>query len=143
VGFQNKQIICQGLEENANDWHTGVGRIDELGDVNEEHYSYLHTDLQGSNLEKLINHFGCFRTRIMTMSPKSCYNVHRDSTPRLHLPIITNFQCWVVWPEDNSCHRMTAGDIYWADTTRPHTFMLASDEWRIHLVMGTKNFYNT
>jgi hypothetical protein len=142
VGFYNKQIMCQGLSVNSDDWHTGVGRIDELEDSTEKNYIHLNSSLKGTNLEKLVKHYSCFRTRIMQMSPRTCYSVHKDPTPRLHLPIITNSQNWMIWPEHNACHRMIIGDLYWANTTELHTFVNASDEWRIHLVMGTTEFYN-
>jgi hypothetical protein len=142
VGWRDKQIICQGLEHDPDNWYTGTGSLGELEDSTEQNYVHLNSSLKGSNLEKLINHYGCFRTRIMQMSPRSCYSIHKDPTPRLHLPIITNFQNWMIWPEHSTCHKMIIGDLYWADTTKPHTFVNASDDWRIHLVLGTTEFYN-
>lgn len=138
VGYKSNQIMCQGLAENPGDWHTGVGRIGTLDDENEESYIHVNPSLKGSNLEKLINHYKCFRTRIMLMPSKQCYSIHADPTPRLHLPIVTNTQCWMIWPFNNQCHRMFAGDLYYTDTTQPHTFINGSEENRIHVVFGVK-----
>jgi hypothetical protein len=138
VGFKSNQIICQGLDQGTNDWYTGIGRINELEDENEESYIHINPTLNGSNLEKLIKHYKCFRTRIMLMPSKQCYSIHADPTPRLHLPIITNSQCWMVWPYNNQCHRMTVGNLYYADTTLQHTFINGSEENRIHVVFGVK-----
>jgi hypothetical protein len=138
VGFKSNQIVCQTLEENSNDWHTGIGRIDLLEDKIEQNYCYLNTELIGTQLGNLIKHYNCFRTRIMLMPPRQCYSIHADPTPRLHLPIITNPQCWMVWPHNNECHRMSVGQLYFADTTKSHTFINGSEEDRIHVIFGVK-----
>jgi hypothetical protein len=139
VGYKANQIMCQGLEENSSDWFTGVGRIGDLDDEDEEKYIHINPALKGTSLEKLINHYNCFRTRIMLMKPKSCYSVHQDPTPRIHLPIITNSQCWMIWPTHNQCFQMMPGDLYFTDTTNNHTFINGSDQDRIHIVFGIKD----
>ena len=138
VGFKSNQIICQTLAENPDDWYTGIGRIDTLEDQREEEYCHLNSTLAGTKLAALIEHYNCFRTRIMLMPPRQCYSIHADPTPRLHLPIVTNSQCWMIWPLANQCHRMMPGDLYSADTTKAHTFINGSEEDRIHVVFGVK-----
>lgn len=138
VGFKSNQIICQSLKENPDDWYTGIGRIDTLEDQQEEEYCHLNSALAGTKLAELIKHYNCFRTRIMLMPPRQCYSVHADPTPRLHLPIKTNSQCWMIWPKHNQCFQMMPGDLFSADTTKPHTFINGSEEDRIHVVFGVK-----
>jgi hypothetical protein len=138
VGFKSNQIVCQGLEENSKDWHTGIGRIESLEDKIEQSYCHLNPALIGTQLGKLIEHYNCFRTRIMLMPPRQCYSIHADPTPRLHLPIVTNSQCWMIWPHSNKCYRMPVGKLYSADTTKSHTFINGSEENRIHVVFGVK-----
>ena len=138
VGFKSNQIICQTLEENPNDWYTGIGRIDTLEDQREEEYCHLNSALAGTKLAAVIEHYNCFRTRIMLMPPRQCYSIHADPTPRLHLPIVTNSQCWMIWPHTNQCYQMAPGNLYSADTTKAHTFINGSEEDRIHVVFGVK-----
>lgn len=132
----DKQLICQGLEDGCNDWVTGVGSIEELDEQEERKYRFIHPELRGTLLEKFIKDHNGFRTRIILMDTRKCYSIHRDPTPRLHLPIITNNQCWMIWPYKNECHRLRAGIVYRTDTTQDHTFVNGSlDQIRIHIVM--------
>jgi len=136
VNFSENQIICQGLEEGSRDWLTGIGRIEELEEQEERKYKYIHPELQGTELEKFILQHNGFRTRIMNMNPRRCYSVHNDPTPRLHLPLITNNQCWMFWPYDSQCYQLHEGIVYWADTTKKHSFINGSEtQNRIHIVM--------
>ena len=138
VGFQGpykNQIICQSLTEGVEDWETGIGSIEELEVRQEQEYKYLQPSLTGSQIENLINEFLAFRSRIMIIQPKSCYSVHGDPTPRIHIPIVSNKSCWMIWPNNQVCRRMPTGIIYLADTTINHTFINGGDKPRIHLVM--------
>jgi hypothetical protein len=139
VGFDSNQIICQGQSADGTDWKTGVGRIRDLEDRDEQHYKYLNPALAGTMLADIIEEYGCFRTRIMLMSPRSCYSIHADFTPRLHIPVVTNTQAWMVWPYLNKCYQMKVGNIYFADTTKTHTFLNGDGTDRIHIVAGIKS----
>jgi hypothetical protein len=139
VGFEKNQIICQSLETNPNQWHLGVGSIEELEEKEERRYEKIHDELSGSYLEKIINQHKGFRTRIMLMPPRQCYSIHADPTKRIHIPIITNNQCWMVWPKHSACHQLNVDRAYITDTTQPHTFINGGLEPRIHLVMCIPN----
>lgn len=139
IGLVNNQIICQQIDNDNPDWSTGIGRIAELDHQDEHLYTFVNERLKGSKLEELIIKYNAFRTRIMVMPPKQCYSVHADPTPRLHIPIITNSQSWMVWPYLNACEQMRVGNVYWADTTKHHSFLNGGDTARIHIVMGIKN----
>jgi hypothetical protein len=139
VGFEKNQIICQGLASDPLDWHTGIGRIEELEDRREREYSVLNPALNGTYLASIIEKYQGFRTRIMCMPSRQCYSIHYDPTSRIHIPIVTNSQAWMIWPFHNECHRMPAGNIYQANTTKPHTFINGHTENRIHIVIGTQN----
>ena len=130
------QIICQTKEENNIDWHSGIGSIDDLQEKNEEYYKFINPLLTGTRIEKSIKKFNGVRTRIMILPPRHCYSIHSDPTPRLHIPIVTNDQCWMIWPFANQCKRLIEGYVHLADTTQPHTFVNGSgSENRIHLMM--------
>lgn len=131
----SNQIILQTLTEGVEDWNTGVGRVEELDIKMENDYVYIQPSLAGSELERIMKQYNAFRTRIMRMPAKFCYSVHKDATPRIHIPIITNTQAWMVWPYDSKTFLLRESLIYWTDTTKHHTFFNGSDEDRIHLVM--------
>jgi len=70
------------------------------------------------------------------LPPKSCYSIHQDYTPRVHIPIVSNTNNVMVWPSDNVNHTLLTGRAYWTDTTKNHTFVNADSLIeRIHLVM--------
>ena len=73
------------------------------------------------------------RTRIMTMSSKTCYSYHWDLSSRIHLPLVTNDDCFFVI-EDNVYRTPADGSVYRVDTTKKHTFVNASFEKRIHIM---------
>jgi hypothetical protein len=135
VGPNKSQIICQGLEPDASDWDTGVGRIEELEISEEKKYCHIHPYLKDSILESIIKKHNAYRARIMIMNSRKCYSVHADPTPRIHVPIITNSQAWMVWPNHSKCSQLIPGYVYWTDTTKKHTFLNGGIESRIHIVM--------
>ena len=69
----------------------------------------------------------------MWIYPWSCYSVHKDLTPRIHIPIITNPQNFIVFKYSPMEH-LSLGNVYWVDTTQYHTAINGSDDARLHLV---------
>ncbi len=129
------QLICQGLTEGLDDWELGTGRIEELDIREEKEYINIHASLSNTIIERLILKHNGFRTRIMIMPPNKMYSVHADPTPRIHIPITTNDECWMIWPHFSQCKRLPAGFVYWTNTTKKHTFINGGDSDRIHIVM--------
>lgn len=123
------QISLQGLTPDA-DPFSGIGKANNLsGDENK--FIYKLFDIPYIN--NILDELGMFRTRVLRMRPKTCYTYHRDYTPRIHIPVITNPKCFMVlethiewYPAD--------GNYYKIDTTKYHTFVNASLEDRIHIV---------
>jgi len=134
-GPNELQIICQGLEKDVENWKDGTGRIEELEVSEEQQYINLHPYLSNSIIESLINKHNGFRTRIMIMPPNKTYSVHSDPTPRIHIPIVTNDESWMIWPHHSQCKRLTPGFAFWTDTTKKHTFINGGLTDRIHIVM--------
>ena len=81
----------------------------------------------------VLKDLGMYRSRVMIMKPKECYSYHVDPTPRIHIPLITNADCFFVI-EDEVKRIPADGNHYYVDTTRKHTFVNASFEKRIHIV---------
>jgi hypothetical protein len=73
------------------------------------------------------------RTRIMRMTGRKCYSWHRDLGPRIHVPLITtNDNFMIVGP---LAHHLTIGLAWWVDTTKWHSAMNCSEIDRFHIVM--------
>lgn len=134
IGFKDNQIILQSKSD-VEEWHTGIGSIDQLEDKDETLYCNLHKSIEHTEIAKIIKKYNGYRARIMFLEPRKCYSVHADYSPRIHIPIETNDQCWMLWPHDNHCTRMPVEYAYFTDTSKPHTFLNGSlNKGRIHLI---------
>jgi hypothetical protein len=96
-------------------------------------YTNLNPFFKDTIFEELINQYYLIRTRLMIVGPYACYSMHTDTTPRIHIPLITNPDCYFVFKKGIIQH-LSVGSIYWADTTQAHTFINCSDRPRLHLV---------
>lgn len=76
--------------------------------------------------------YNIYRGRFMLMPVKSSLTYHVDSTKRLHVPIITNPDCFMIISD--VLHRLEFRKTYIADTTLKHTAVNASSKDRIHLI---------
>ena len=129
------EIISKGkqtgiqYQEGSDPWSSAVGR----SKGNELSYDQLNPFYKGTIIETLINQYNLKRTRLMWINPYTCYSMHKDTTPRIHIPMITNPECYFVFKTGIIQH-MPAGAVYWTDTTVPHTFMNCSNISRLHLV---------
>jgi len=130
----NDQISLQTVEGYDHDY--GVGRLTELKHSEEEFIHPCFPELKYTN--SIIEMLGMYRTRIMRMKPKTCYSYHQDPTQRIHIPLVTNENCFMVI--EDRCHWYPAdGNYYLADTTKKHTFVNASREERIHIIGCTSS----
>lgn len=109
----------------------GTGRLDQLADSEEEFVVPIFEQLTYTN--SVIESFGMYRTRVMKMKAKSCYTYHQDPTIRMHIPLITNDDCFFVI-EDQVVRCPADGNTYVIDTRKKHTFVNASRQERIHIV---------
>jgi len=85
-------------------------------------------------IEEYINLFKLFRTRLMWLGPKSCYSMHKDTHKRIHIPLITNDQCFFIFKIGLVRH-IPIGHAYLINSTLQHTAINGSFEhWRLHIV---------
>ena len=73
------------------------------------------------------------RIRVMRMRSRLCYSWHRDLTPRIHVPLITHPDNFMVI--NNESKHLYRGSYWWTDTTKFHTAMNCSDKDRFHIVI--------
>jgi hypothetical protein len=93
----------------------------------------LNPRFAGTIFEELITKYKITRTRLMWLKPYCCYSMHKDDTPRIHIPLITNDDCYFVF-KDEGIANMQIGHVYLVDTTKYHSAMNCSTEWRLHLL---------
>lgn len=142
LGLPDGQLAIQTDHPEETDWLRGIGKSTAKTPAWEHQFCNLQPTLKGTVIEDYLNWLDVpvFRTRIMLSRPKSCYSIHRDYSPRLHLPLITNKQCNFVFTNPAQLIHMPAdGRTYWVDTRNEHTFMNGSLENRLHLVMIVEN----
>jgi len=84
-------------------------------------------------VNSIISELKMYRTRLMKMKPKTCYSYHQDYTKRIHIPLITNDKCFFVI-DDEIIRCPANGNYYLIDTTKMHTFVNASFDYRLHIV---------
>lgn len=107
----------------------------------ESEYSVINPFFQDTEFANIITEYKLLRTRFMWINPFACYSLHRDVNPRIHIPLITNPECYFVFPdsEDTQLTHLQAGNIYWVDTRKRHTFINCSPYERLHLVGVVEN----
>ena len=121
------------------DWDSSTGS--RIGQP-EEQWDKLHPDLVGTWWETFFSElpFKVYRSRLMTMHPRSCYSIHVDDNPRLHIAIKTHRQARFIFTNPPILkHIPSDGNIWWIDTRLEHSAMNGSLEDRIHLVMCLVN----
>jgi len=134
---QSRQIMLQTCKEDVEDWETGTGRNDLFkNDTKETDFIHLNPSVQETELARCITDLGAYRARIMCMYGRSCYSIHADPTPRLHIPIVATDQAWMVWPYAQVTLNMMPGKIYYVNTTKHHNFFNGSINDRIHVIMS-------
>jgi hypothetical protein len=127
-GYSGKQVGLQ-YRKDEDPWTSAVGRSkgDELS------FDILNDFFINSVFEKIINQYNLKRTRLMWLGAKCCYSMHRDYTPRVHIPLVTNPQCLFVF-KHGEIEYLESGNVYWVDTRKDHSAMNGSNDWRLHLV---------
>ena len=110
-------------------WASAVGR----NPGRELEIDLLNPFFKDTIFESIIHEYNLKRTRLMWSGPFSCYTMHKDQSPRIHIPLITNRLCYFLFRNDIPEH-MPAGKSYWVDTRKRHTFINCSEEHRLHLV---------
>lgn len=129
TNYINKKQAGLQFKDVEDPWASAVGtsKGDELA------YTNLNPFFKDTIFEEVINKYNLIRTRLMWVSPMTCYSMHKDSTPRIHIPMITNPECYFVFKAGIIQH-MPAGFVYWTNTVNLHTFMNCSDKPRLHLI---------
>lgn len=127
--YTDKRQTSVQYIEGGDIWLSAVGK----SKGRELEYDKLNPLYAGTIFEAIIKQFNLKRTRLMWVSARSCYSMHSDTTPRVHVPIITYPDSYFVFKHKPPLH-LSLGSIYRVDTRLPHTFMNCSENPRLHLV---------
>lgn len=119
--------------KDADPWSDAIGVWKHTKSTGWTDPNYLNAYFAGTLFERIIDRLDLRRTRLLWLKPQSCYTMHVDFTPRIHIPLITNEKCFFLF-EDCAPIHMPTGQIYWVDTTKMHAAVNCSKEWRLHLV---------
>lgn len=141
----NNQISLQySTKDKDNPWYSGTGKSWEEVDgkwrmvLEDEEVENLNPALKGTYIEHVLESlpFTPIRTRLMRMSPRSCYSIHRDTSARWHMALKTTKHARFVFTEDQAVYHIPAdGHPYFVDTTKEHTALNGDTDYRIHMVM--------
>jgi len=119
------QICLQGINEEMDPYFGSrtLKHITDEGFEEEDFNVFLFSELDYTN--SIIEDLNMFRTRVMILKPKTCLSLHADPAKRIHIPIDTNENCFLMI--DQYAHHLFAdGSAYICDTTKPHTSINAS-----------------
>ena len=125
--------------DGTGDWQSSTG---SRPDQDESKWNIIHPDLAGTWWEDFFKSLPMkvYRSRLMFMVPRTCYSIHTDAGPRLHIAIKTDKQSRFIFIDPPKIiHIPEDGHIWWVDTRLPHTAINGSLEHRIHLVMCLKD----
>ena len=127
-GHKGKQAGLQ-YKIDEDPWASAVGKIQGQ----ETPYTNLNPAFKDTVFEEIIDKYKLLRTRLMWVGPYACYSMHKDRAPRIHIPLITNPECYFLF-RSGQLTNLKTGYAWWVDTTKPHTFINCSEQHRLHLV---------
>lgn len=132
--------ICLSHREEITDqkqkMSDGIGSLMNKN-LNERDFCIFNEEFSGTYLEEVYRSipYNIGRLRIMKIKAHKCYSIHKDYTSRIHLPLITNEHCYMVFPDDNFVYHMVAdGHMYLTNTKIRHTAFNGGKQDRFHLV---------
>ncbi|BCL17335.1 hypothetical protein [Micromonospora sagamiensis] len=134
---QTQQLAVQVRPGSSDPWYESCYQEKDIAPEHE--YAELNPELKGTYFEEVVARFPfpVFRTRLMALTARTCYSVHRDDTARLHVAIRTSEHAAFVFVERNEVFRVpTDGNAYLLNTTEVHTALNGARDLRLHLVAG-------
>ena len=128
----DEQICLQGTKDNL-DPFWGVGKWNEKYELGYKETDFNTFIFDLPYINSILLDLKMYRTRVMNLKSKTCYTYHRDITKRIHIPIETNKDCFMIINKEVK-HYPADGNYYVVDTTQYHTALNASMLDRIHIV---------
>lgn len=127
------------LTDGTTNWDAGTGS--KVG-IEESVWDKLHLDLIGTWWEEFFASlpFKLYRARLLTLQARSCYSIHVDRTPRIHIAIDTHPHARFIFTRPPTLKCIPDdGSVWWVDTREEHSAMNGSLKPRIHFVACLDN----
>ena len=109
----DSQLYLQGNTPYMDPIEPTIGQNYLHVDNNELQYDQPLFDIPYIN--DIMEEHKLVRTRLMRMKRKTCYYWHKDSTKRLHIPIVTHEHCFLL-VDGEQTHLPATGEAYVVDT---------------------------
>jgi hypothetical protein len=131
IHSEYEEAFCLQSIEGCKDPYYATGSMSWYPHKESDFCNFVFPQLKYTN--EVISELNLYRTRVMTLKPRSCLNFHYDNSPRIHIPLVTNDDC--IFILENEILRFPAdGNYYYVDTRKKHTGINASEENRIHII---------
>lgn len=129
-------------------WMDGIapylGESKNETDFSEGSFTEVCPGLQGTYFDDIRLELRSFlsnslgRIRIFKRNPVSVSSAHSDLDIRIHIPLETNLNSYIVFPAEGVFHLPADGSVYVIDTTRLHFAANAHRaETRTHIIFNT------
>jgi hypothetical protein len=105
----------------------------ERTQIKSKYFFLTNPFFHNSEFENILKKYKLFRTRLLWLNSQSCYSMHFDDTPRIHIPLITNEDSFIVF-KTGIVEHLEVGKVYWVDTRETHTAINGGEKPRLHLV---------
>lgn len=148
------QICINTVPEEPDNFHLGRGSLtwdwdnstyDENNQIvlnkrekqlREEDFTVLCNQFKNTSFEKIYvaleKKYVLGRVRIMNLLPKTCLTWHKDSTTRVHYPMLTHEGCFMVIQDE--VKHLPVNTWWHTDTSVKHTVFNGSKKNRYHIV---------
>jgi len=126
------QICLQGTKDNL-DPFWGIGKWLEKHEKGYKETDFNTFIFDMPYVNSILSDLKMYRTRVMNLKSKTCYTYHKDLSKRIHIPVETNKDCFMI-RNNEVRHYPADGNYYVVDTTQYHTALNASMLDRIHIV---------
>tara|TARA_A100001201_G_C4090351_1_gene201849 strand:- start:1135 stop:1722 length:588 start_codon:yes stop_codon:yes gene_type:complete len=129
-GIDEDEFGCGSLvklNKDTGEWETPY---------NEEDFTHIRKCFKGTQFEEVYNelkkHCKVGRVRLMKMVPDRVLPWHFDYNDRYHYPIKTQIGCNLMI--ENECLNIPQDEWWWTQTTKWHSAMNGSNDFRVHIV---------
>lgn len=120
-------------------WNSSTG---SQPNIDESVWDQLHPDLANTWWQEFFDTLPLkvYRARLLTIQSRTCYSIHSDRTPRIHIAIDTHPQARFIFTTPPAIRHIPAdGHPWWVDTREEHSAMNGSLKPRIHFVACLDN----
>jgi hypothetical protein len=123
-------------------WANGFTGVGDLRNQKSNPMGYKEADFnhwapETDYLQEVSKNLGVSdhgRVRLLLLPPNVCYTFHRDAGWRLHIPLTTNKNSFIV--VHGKLWHLPLGNSYLVNTDHEHTALNGGDTDRVHIVYG-------